>query len=36
MAELPQGSSDWIRAQDIMLVSQNTVEELRKNGGRRQ
>ncbi|MCW3835188.1 M48 family metalloprotease [Sphingomonas canadensis] len=35
MAGLPQGSSDWIRAQDIMMVSQTAVEELRKNQGRR-
>ena len=36
MAELPQGSRDWIRAQDIMMVSQTAVEEERRNGGRRQ
>ena len=31
MAGLPQGSSDWIRAQDILLVSQTAVEEQRRN-----
>jgi predicted Zn-dependent protease len=30
MAGLPQGSRDWIRAQDILLVSQTAVEELRR------
>jgi len=30
MAGLPQGSTDWIRAQDILLVSQTAVEEDRK------
>lgn len=27
---LPQGSRDWLRAQDIMMVSQNAVAEQRK------
>jgi predicted Zn-dependent protease len=36
MAELPQGSRDWIRAQDIMMVSQTAMEEQRRNGGRQQ
>jgi predicted Zn-dependent protease len=31
MAGLPQGSSDWIRAQDILLVSQTAWEDERKN-----
>ena len=31
MAGLPQGSSDWIRAQDIMLVSQTAMEEQKRN-----
>jgi predicted Zn-dependent protease len=35
MAGLPQGSRDWIRAQDIVLVSQTAVEELRRREGRR-
>jgi len=30
MAALPQGSSDWIRAQDIMMVSQNTIEDAKR------
>lgn len=30
MAGLPSGSSDWIRAQDIMMVSQTRLEELKK------
>lgn len=30
MAGLPQGSRDWIRAQDILLVSQTAVEAERK------
>jgi predicted Zn-dependent protease len=30
MAGLPQGSSDWIRAQDIMMVSQTAWEEAKK------
>ncbi|UZK65594.1 M48 family metalloprotease [Sphingomonas sp. M1-B02] len=34
MAALPQGSSDWIRAQDIMMVSQTAVEEARRKGRR--
>ncbi|WP_448663059.1 M48 family metalloprotease [Sphingomonas sp. CJ20] len=33
MAGLPPGSVDWIRAQDIQMVSQNAVEEDKK--GRR-
>jgi predicted Zn-dependent protease len=36
MAQLPQGSRDWIRAQDIMMVSQTAMEDERRNGGRRQ
>lgn len=32
LGSLPQNSSDWIRAQDIMMVSQNAVEELRRSG----
>jgi predicted Zn-dependent protease len=35
MAGLPQGSRDWIRAQDIVLVSQTAVEELRRRERRR-
>ena len=31
MAGLPQGSSDWIRAQDILLVSQTAVDEQKRN-----
>ena len=34
MAGLPQSSSDWVRAQDILLVSQTAVEEMRRNGRR--
>ena len=34
MAGLPQGSSDWIRAQDIMLVSQTAFEGERRKRGR--
>jgi predicted Zn-dependent protease len=30
VAALPQGSSDWLRAQDIMLVSQTAWEEQRR------
>lgn len=30
MAGLPQGSSDWVRAQDILLVSQTAVAEQKK------
>jgi predicted Zn-dependent protease len=29
---LPQNSADWVRAQDIQMVSQNTIEELRREG----
>jgi len=35
MAQLPQGSSDWVRAQDIMMVSRTAVEEMRRKGNRR-
>jgi predicted Zn-dependent protease len=36
MAALPQGSSDWIRAQDISMVSQTQLEEdKKKRGGNR-
>ncbi|NML07640.1 M48 family metalloprotease [Sphingomonas sp. G-3-2-10] len=31
MGGLPQGSPDWIRAQDIMMVSQTAVEDQRNN-----
>ena len=31
MAGLPQGSSDWVRAQDILLVSQTAVDEQKRN-----
>ncbi|MEP9402972.1 M48 family metalloprotease [Sphingomonas silueang] len=31
MALLPQGSSDWIRAQDIQMTSQTAAEEERRN-----
>ncbi len=34
MAGLPQGSPDWVRAQDIMMVSQTAVEEMKKKGRR--
>ena len=34
MAGLPQGSADWVRAQDIMMVSQTAWDEIRKNKGR--
>lgn len=30
MAGLPQGSRDWIRAQDILLVSQNSLADKKK------
>lgn len=29
MAQLPQGSADWVRAQDIMMVSQTAMEDER-------
>lgn len=29
MAQLPQGSTDWVRAQDIMMVSQTAFDEER-------
>lgn len=32
MAGLPKGSSDWIRAQDIMMVSQTAVDEQKRKG----
>ncbi|MET0310079.1 MAG: M48 family metalloprotease [Sphingomonas sp.] len=32
MAGLPQGSSDWIRAQDIMMVSQTAWDEQKRKG----
>lgn len=35
MALLPQGSSDWIRAQDIQMTSQTAVEEDKRNRRRR-
>lgn len=35
MGGLPQGSTDWVRAQDIMLVSQTAWEEAKKKGNRR-
>ncbi|MCW3847103.1 M48 family metalloprotease [Sphingomonas sp. LB-2] len=35
MAQLPQGSPDWIRAQDIMMVSQTQMEDEQR-GRRRQ
>lgn len=31
MGGLPQGSSEWIRAQDIMMVSQNAMEDDKRN-----
>jgi predicted Zn-dependent protease len=31
MGGLPQGSADWVRAQDIQMVSQNQMDEQRKN-----
>ena len=34
MAGLPQGSSDWIRAQDIAMVSQNALDEDKRKGRR--
>jgi predicted Zn-dependent protease len=34
MAGLPQGSADWVRAQDIMMVSQTAWDEIRKKKGR--
>ena len=30
MASLPQGSSDWVRAQDIVMVSQTAMENEKK------
>jgi predicted Zn-dependent protease len=30
MAGLPQGSSDWVRAQDLNMVSQTAWDEIRK------
>ncbi|HVJ03077.1 MAG TPA: M48 family metalloprotease [Sphingomonas sp.] len=36
MAGLPQGSSDWVRAQDIAMVSQTAVEEEKRKGRRLQ
>ena len=30
MASLPQGSSDWVRAQDIAMVSQTAMEDEKK------
>jgi predicted Zn-dependent protease len=35
MAGLPRGSTDWIRAQDIMLVSETAWEEMKRKGNRR-
>jgi len=34
MARLPQGSADWVRAQDINMVSQTAWDEMRKKKGR--
>jgi predicted Zn-dependent protease len=34
MAGLPQGSPDWIRAQDIMMVSQTAWDEQKRKAGR--
>ena len=31
LAGLPQGSADWIRAQDILMVSQNAWEDDKRN-----
>jgi predicted Zn-dependent protease len=31
MNGLPQGSSDWVRAQDIMMVSQNAMDDDKRN-----
>ncbi len=36
MAALPQGSVDWIRAQDIMMVSQTAMENDKKKRRRLQ
>jgi len=30
MGGLPQGSSDWIRAQDIMMVSQTKLDDEKR------
>jgi hypothetical protein len=30
MANLPQGSVDWIRAQDIAMVAQTQMDEEKK------
>ncbi|KQM32614.1 M48 family metalloprotease [Sphingomonas sp. Leaf10] len=35
MGLLPQGSSDWIRAQDIQMTSQTALEEDKRNRRRR-
>jgi predicted Zn-dependent protease len=35
MAQLPQGSTDWIRSQDIMMVSQTAMEDERSGRKRR-
>lgn len=32
MVGLPKGSPDWVRAQDIAMVSQNSIDELKKKG----
>jgi predicted Zn-dependent protease len=32
MAGLPQGSSDWVRAQDIAMVSQTALEDSKRRG----
>ncbi|WP_404335304.1 M48 family metalloprotease [Sphingomonas sp. MMS12-HWE2-04] len=34
MAGLPQGSSDWVRAQDIAMVSQNEMDDKKRKGRR--
>lgn len=36
MAGLPQGSPDWVRAQDITMVAQTAVEEEKRKGRRLQ
>ncbi len=34
MSGLPQGSPDWVRAQDILMVSQTAFEDMKKKKGR--
>ena len=36
MANLPQGSTDWIRAQDIAMVAQTAMEDQKKQKRRLQ